>query len=69
MSEQFTWIDIPDLDQCHRAFVLLRTLPSNRKIPARAMQWWTEFGQKILRAPHSGTYRVFHGRVSENKGI
>ena len=34
-------------------------------------QWWTEFRQKILRAPHSGTYsyRVFHGRVSENKGI
>ena len=37
MFEQFTWIDIPQRDQCYRAFVLLRTLPSNRKIHASAM--------------------------------
>ena len=72
MSEQFTWIDIPDLDSVILITELLYSSgpfpPIGKFLPG---QWWIEFRQKILCAPHSGTYsyRVFHGRVSENKGI
>ena len=67
MSEQFTWIDIPGLDQCHRAFVLSGPFPPNGKfLPG---QWWTEFRQKILHthhtAEHTGCFMAVCPKIKE----